>query len=188
MSFFKKLFGGESENRSKPTVQHNQQDKTKVVEQPKSNRTIFDFFLIDLKSIPDDSFVAAGIETNVSGEQFQRFRKKLDYKECGIFDTVEVIVIGEKKNKNIIFTSFEPSRMKMDYMKKLIDDLYLIHGKDSMKKGKFTNKDIEDFRSKDYYMLFGRDWTGYPKHKFPVSIGRDKFEVSITIWGIGSEE
>ena len=188
MSFFKKLFGGENENLTKQTVQDNQQDKPKVVEQPKIKRTIFDFFQIELKDIPDDSFVAAEVVTNISGEECQNFRKTLNYKECGIFDTVEVIVIGGKKNKNVFFKSFEPASMKMDYMKKLIDDLYLIHGNDSMDKGKFTNKDIEDYRSSDLYMLFGRSWTDYPKYKFPVSVGRDEDEVSISIWGVGKED
>jgi hypothetical protein len=33
-------------------------------------------------------------------------------------------------------------------------------------------------------MLFGRNWTDYPKYKYPVSVSRDEDEVSISIWGI----
>ena len=92
MSFLKKLFGT-SENETNPSNQ-----PTKLTSTPK--RTIFDFFQIDIKNIPDDSFIAGEIEENTTGDKVQNFRKSLDYKECGIFDTIEVKLIGDEgKNK-----------------------------------------------------------------------------------------
>lgn len=175
MSFLKKLFGT-SENESKPSNQ-----PTNLTTTPK--RTIFDFFQIDIKSIPDDSFIAGEIEENTTGDKVQNFRKSLDYKECGIFDTIEVKLIGEE-GKNVFFKSFNPERVDFKKLKTLIDDLYLIHGNDSEDKGKFTSKDKEDYNDSEFYMLFGRSWTDYPKYKYPVSVGRDDDEVSISIWGV----
>lgn len=175
MSFLKKLFGT-SENESKPSTQ-----PTNLTTTPK--RTIFDFFQIDIKSIPDDSFIAGEIEENTTGDKVQNFRKSLDYKECGIFDTIEVKLIGDE-GKNVFFKSFNPERVDFKKLKTLIDDLYLIHGNDSEDKGKFTSKDKEDYNDSEFYMLFGRSWTDYPKYKYPVSVGRDDDEVSISIWGV----
>ena len=175
MSFLKKLFG-KSENETKPRNQSNNLTPT-----PK--RTIFDFFQIDIKNIPDDSFIAGEIEENTTGDKIQNFRKSLNYKECGIFDTIEVKLIGDE-GKNVFFKSFNPERVSFDNLKSLIDDLYLIHGNDSDNKGKFTNKDKEDYRDSEFYMLFGRSWTDYPKYKYPVSVDRHEDDISISIWGV----
>lgn len=172
MSIFKKLFG--SSNSEVAAIE----PTTKV------KRTIFDFFQIDLQNIPDDSFIKAEVETNSSGDTIENYRKSLSYKECGIFDTIEVKVIGQEKSKNVFLKSFQPDKIKMENVKKLIDDLYLIFGNDSTGKGKFTSKDIEDYNSPNFYQLFGRSWTSYPKYKFPVSIDRDEDVVSISIWGV----
>jgi len=173
MSFLKKLFGT---NEDKPSNQPNNPPPT-----PK--RTIFDFFQIDIKNIPDDSFITGEIEENTTGDKVQNFRKSLDYKECGIFDTIEVKLIGNE-NKNVFLKSFNPERVNFNKLKSLIDDLYLIYGNDSEDKGKFTNKDKEDYKDSEFYMLFGRSWTDYPKYKYPVSVSRDEDEISISIWGV----
>ena len=161
MSFLKKLFGT-SENETIPSNQ-----PTNLTSTPK--RTIFDFFQIDIKNIPDESFIAGEIEENESGDKVQNFRKSLNYKECGIFDTVEVKLIGDE-GKNVFLKSFNPERVNFDKLKSLIDDLYLIYGKDSDDKGKFTNKDKEDYKDIEFFMLFGRSWSDYPKYKYPVRL------------------
>ena len=90
-------------------------------------------------------------------------------------------------NKNISFKSFDLRSVKMDALKKLIDDLYLIYGNDSSNKGKFTTKDQQEFNDTDFYLLFGRNWGEYPKYKYPVSIGRDENGIYISIWGVGKD-
>lgn len=175
MSFLKKLFGAR-ENETNPNNQ-----PTNLTSTPK--QTIFDFFQIDIKNIPDDSFIAGEIEENTIGDKVQNFRKSLDYKECGIFDTIEVKLIGNE-SKNVFLKSFNPKKLDFNKLKSLIDDLYLIHGNDSEDRGKFTSKDIEDYKDTEFFMLFGRSWTDYPKYKYPVSINRDENEVSISIWGV----
>jgi hypothetical protein len=165
MSFFKKLFrtGDNKENNPK--------------------KTIFDFFQIDLKNIPNDSFIAAEVEENTMGQTVQNFRKSLNYKECGLFDTIEVKVI-DGTNKNVFLKSFNPDRINFDALKKLIDELYLIHGNDEDNKGKFNSKDKADYLDTEFYMLFGRKWFDSTKYKYPVHVSRDEDEVSISIFGI----
>ena len=175
MSFLKKLLGT-SENETNPNNQ-----PAKLTSEPK--QTIFDFFQIDIKNIPDESFIAGEIEKNTSGEKVQNFRKTLDYKECGIFDTIEVKLIGDE-DKNVFLKSFYPESVNFDKLKSLIDDLYLIYGYDSSDKGKFTNKDKEEYKDPEVNMLFGRSWSDYPKYKYPVCVSRDEDEVSISIWGV----
>ena len=36
----------------------------------------------------------------------------------------------------------------------------------------------------EFYMLFGRSWTDFPKYKYPVSVTRDEEYLSIAIWGV----
>lgn len=186
MGLLKKLFAVKEESQNTfATIDSSRLRKEENL--PKVKRNIFDFFEIDLKNVPDETFVKAEVETNSSGETVENYRKTLDYKECGIFDTVEVKVIAGEC-KNAFLKSFEPEKVKIDDLKKLIDDLYLIHGNDSLNKGKFTNKDIEDYHSNDFFMLFGRSWSDFPKYKFPVSVDRDEDYVSISIWGVDQKE
>lgn len=175
MNFFNKLFstGDNKKNESEATSSNLNNTK----------KTIFDFFQIDLKNIPDDSFIEGEVDENIIGENVHVFRKSLNYKECGLFDTIEVIVIGSE-GKNVIFKSFEPKRIDFEALKRLIDDLYLILGSDGNNKGKFNSNDKAEYLDTEFYMLFGRNWSDFPKHKYPISIQRDENEVSITIWGI----
>ena len=152
-----------------------------------SSRALFCFLISTTKInlilyIYNLSKIREGYE-NTSGQTVQNFRKSLNYKECGLFDTIEVKVI-DGTNKNVFFKSFNPDRINLDTLKKLIDELYLIHGNDGDNKGKFNSKDKTDFFDTEFYMLFGRNWTDYPKYKYPVSVSRDEDEVSISIWGI----
>lgn len=173
MSFLK-LFGEKNENN---TLMENQ-DNSKI------KRTVFDLFKLDITKLPDDSFIEGEVEKNSNGDIIINYCKSLDYKECGIFDTVEVIVIGESC-RNVILKSYQPESIKIEYLKRLIDDLYLIHGNDSSGNGKFTGKDIESYRDREFNCLFGRRWDEYPKYKFPVAVGRNDDEVSIIVSGIG---
>jgi hypothetical protein len=60
--------------------------------------------------MPDESFIKAEVETNSSGDTIENYRKTLNYKECGIFDTIEVKVIGKEKSKNVFLKSFQPDK------------------------------------------------------------------------------
>jgi len=149
----------------------------------KLKRSVFDFFEIDIRSIPDDSFIAGETITNESGDKIQKFRKTLSYKECGIFDTIEVRVF-ESGNKNVSLMSFNANKVNINSLKKLIDDLYLIHGTDSQDRGKFTSTDNNEYYDVENSAFFGRRWDDPDKYKFPVSIDRDEEQISISLWGV----
>jgi len=83
----------------------------------------------------------------------------------------------------VLFKSFEPERVKMNDLKKLIDELYLIYGEDPDFRGKFTNKDIETYQDPEFNILFGRTWND-EKYEHPIVVGRYDDEVSITMWSV----
>ena len=173
MGFFKNLFVGGDNNETN-------QETLISKEMPQVKRTIFDFFQLDLKTSPNESFIKADPDINKSGDSIQAFRKSLNYKECGIFDTVEVIVINGT-SKNIFFKSYDPKKVKIDNLKILIDSLYLIYGDDDEYKGKTTSKDIEEYRNQT--PVFGRNWMD-SKYEYAVMISLDEDKLSIGIWGI----
>lgn len=175
MSFIKKLF--KTKKLKEDIIDQD------VLNSSNLKTSIFDFFEIDLKNIPDNSFIANEIENNKIGQTVQTFRKLLSYKECGLFDTLEIKVI-EGIHKNIFFKTFNPDGISFKALKKLIDDLYLIHGNDIDNKGKFNNNDRKDYLDSEFYMLFGRSWTEVPKNKHPITISRDENELTLSIWGI----
>lgn len=169
MNFFKKLFSEETKTKVEPI-------------NTKMKKTIFDFFEVDLNIIPDETFIKAETIENVSGNIVEVFRKNISYKECDLFDTIEIRLI-DNKCKNFSFKNYNLSTIKMDKIKVLIDDLYLIYGNDSSNKGKFTSKDIQEYNDKEFYTLFGRSWHS-PENKLPVAISKEENEFEITIWGV----
>ena len=72
MSFFKKLFGGQ-DKPIETSISILVDTETKV------RRSIFDFFQLDLKNLPDESFIKAEEEINVSGDTVEFYRKTLNY-------------------------------------------------------------------------------------------------------------
>lgn len=175
MNFLKKIFGGQNDNETKPITQQ----EPLIKEPSKIKRTISDFFQIDFKAMPDESFVAGKVELNKDRKKVQVFRKTLDYKECGIFDSLEVIII-EEMQKNICLTSFEADKVEMDDLRNLLDSLYLIYGYDDNNRGKLTNIDIVDYRATQYGgWVTVRNWSDKG-----ILIDRVDDEVSITIHGI----
>jgi hypothetical protein len=145
--------------------------------------TIFDFFEIDLLNIPDESFTIGEVTMNSANETVKKYRKSLNYKECGIFDDVEVIEVGES-NRNVVFRAFQLKEINNNLLRSLIDELYLLYGLDASGMGKFTDKDMEYYLSPDFNCLFGRTWTEYPKYKYPLSINRFEEYISLTIFGL----
>jgi hypothetical protein len=122
---------------------------------------------------------------NINGELIQTYSKVLDYKECGIFDTVLMKLTGNK-SVNIIFKCSEPSIVDDDNFAKVIDELYDIYGKDN-NAGLYSAADSRN-PDQPFYTQFGRDWMDYPKYKYPVSVRRYIEDVFISIWGFRLQE
>jgi|ERR1035437_453318 hypothetical protein len=167
MSFIKNLFGSNDSNAN---------DENKI------KRTIFDFFQMDIRNIPDESFIEGETITTKDGNKAVTYRKLLKYKECGIFDIVEVHVIGENY-KNVCFMTNNVKSIKMKTALNLIDELFLIYGNDDSNKGMSNKEDIDNYQSKDFNCLFERTWLEYPKYKYPIHFRRMDNELSMTIFG-----
>jgi len=178
MGLFDKILGKENNNSS----------QTSSDSENKEKKTIFDFFKINLLELPNDSFVEGESELNTVGEPIKHYRTSLSYLECNLFDTIEIIKF-QNNSFNIFFKYYNLSKVKIDNVKKLIDSLYLIYGVDENDKGKFTDNDINDFHSEDFYMLFGRRWSD-GKYKYPaaVEIDRDSDVIIFSIWDINSNK
>lgn len=177
MNIFQKIFGNKKVIKIKSSTQNKQLIKEKTI----AKRSIYEFFKLDFKNLPDDSF-SIDEEKKPNGDIIKTYHKKLNYKECGIFDMIEIIHIGNT-GRNIIFKSFHSDDVEMEDLKKLVDGLYLIYGVDSSGKGKLTNKDIAEFRDKEYGWYNGRYWSDSKKYKNHIKISKDEDGISMTIWG-----
>lgn len=164
MGIFNRLFGGKSSESRRPR-------KTEIA----------DLFQMNIKDILDDTFIIGVTENNIEGTFVKNYSKKLNYKECGIFDTVEVRVIGY--TTNVSFLNYNLSTGEISELKKLINEIYAIYGKDGEDKGVFNQQDIADWNDVDFHPLFGRRWSDYTKFKYPVAIQRNEDSVEIAIWG-----
>lgn len=161
MSFFKKIFGQTKEIKSL-----NQTIASKV------KTSILDFFQMDIRKIPDETF----IEGNPTTEKAQNFRKFLNYKECSLFDTVEIIKFNDH-NQNVTFSSVNWNK---DYLsvQKLVDDLFLIYGADDVNSGRFSSFDKNCLLDNSWT---GRLWIEHKKHKYPIMLNLINETFSLTI-------
>ncbi len=146
-------------------------------------RTIFDFFKIDLRNIPDNSYIHTKDEI-IYGVNRSIFCKTLDYKECGIFDMVEVWVY-KGGSKTVIFKSLQIENLNVEKMRSLIDELSLIYGDDCHERGKFHWTDIRDYPNKGN-VWDGRHWLDVGQN-YIIDVTRDEKMASISIAGIRNE-
>ncbi|GEM_PF-6599272 len=175
MNFIKKFLGIKSDNA--------QEIKSQFLKK----ENILDFFKTDPLKIPDESYIKGEIEFNSAGQEVCNYRKNLDYLEFGIFDTVEIKII-ENNSKNIFYKTFKAKKVRMDNLRKLIDDIYMIYGSDNNHKSKFSNKDLNEYKSNDLSILFGRAWTDFPKYKYPITIDKFEGELTLSIFGLEHSE
>lgn len=178
MQLFRKLFN--PFNKSERSFPADTQRETVV-----TDKTLASMFRLDLNNLPLHDFIEGKIEVNDNGELIQTYSKVLNYKECGIFDIVQV-KLTSNQSFNIIFRCSEPDKLDDDKLRKVIDDLYEIYGQSNRPAAceAFTS----DNRDQQFYVLFGRDWMDYPKYKYPVSIRRYTEDVFISIWGFRLQE
>lgn len=149
-------------------------------------KMLTNMFQLDLNHLPLHDFTEGKIEVDVHGALIQTYSKALDYKECGIFDTVQV-KLTSNQSVNIVFRSSEPSMVDDEKLRKVIDDLCNIYGADNNNSGPY-NTPASDIPDQQFCVLFGRDWMDYPKYKYPVSIRRYTEDVFISIWGFRLQE
>jgi hypothetical protein len=146
--------------------------------------SLLDIFTEDLGHIRLETFEKGKAEVQASGDIIQSYCKKLERKELGIFDTMCVRLIGN--SINVVFKSSKPAEVGMDKMKRVINELYALYGRDNADKGEYSDNDEVDYSDKHFYVLFGRDWMDYPRYTYPVTIRRYSDEVFMSIWGLST--
>jgi hypothetical protein len=181
MQLFRRLF--HPFNKSERSFPADIQKETVVADK----RTLTDMFRLHLNNLPLNDFTEGKIEVNANGELIRTYSKMLDYKECGVFDSVLVKLTGNK-SVNIIFRCSEPALVDEDSLRRVIDDLYDIYGQDNNHSGLCGSPTSNNNSDQQFYVLFGRDWMDYPKYKYPVSVRRYAEDVFISIWGFTLQE
>ena len=146
----------------------------KKVEEPVI-KTLNDLFTFKFDSVPDESFIVSK-QLNTEGIEVQQFRKILSHKECGIFDTMEVILIPPEQ-KNIILSTTDIRSVSISDVRKIVDTVFLFLGTDGDIKGRFDSEDKEQFNRG---LFWSRMWIE-EKHPFHVmiSLSPPTFEMSL---------
>jgi len=167
MSFFKNLFG-KSDNKSSDEIRP-------------LKSSIFEYFTIDLFSIPNENFKLIGSENTDEG-LIKKYSCVLANKECNLFNEIEVIESVNHKVRNIFFKA-EINNIKQTDFKNLLNDLYLTFGKDDNKKAGYSNQDWSNLMSG----FFDRTFFDNSKTKLnPVMLDKSNSVLGLGIWRIGA--
>jgi|GEM_PF-1503457 hypothetical protein len=143
---------------------------------------IYNLFATNIARLPLSTFTQKHSEVTPGGELVNTYTRDLEYKECRIFDSLTLKVIGGS-NTNVIFRNQEPERVDMLHLRTLVNNLYSIYGPDSGGKGLFSEEDEQAYNDSRFYALFGRNWLEYPRFRHPVILRRTDTEISLSVWG-----
>lgn len=150
----------------------------------KPNKTIFDFFQINLKELPDSSFIDCGIVKDKDGGESRLFTKTLDYLECGIFSEIEVSIFGNQKA--IELSSKPTANLDVKKFCELANSLYRMYGNDINNEGMITGQEINDYIT--YGGAIARFWyQGIPWISIS-SFSVDENIIRLKIQGIALED
>jgi hypothetical protein len=128
----------------------------------KSSVKNFDnYFSFSFCDVPDESFTSSK-EMNTGGSELTMYRKALDKKELGMFDTVEVIMDSALK-KSIILKTTEPNWVNCSRVMKLVDHIYSFLGEDDENKGKWNCEDQVHFESEIFWARYWLEERHNPK-------------------------
>lgn len=141
---------------------------------------ITDFFQIDIASIPDNTFKRIEYKNNIFGPNIIVHQKMIDYKECGIFNIVEVQKVM-KTSTVIVFRCSQPNLVNQKRIRILINDLYRVYGNDDNNKGKFSAQDMLEYEEEEFNVLFGRHWSFNVRPKSTVMIRRDDEHLELVV-------
>ncbi len=146
----------------------------KKAEEP-TIKTLNDLFSFKFDQMPDNTFILSK-QMNSEGIEVATYRKILAKKECGMFDTLEVMKISPTA-KNLVFSTTEINKITITDVKKLVDTIFLFLGADDDFKGRFDNEDKEQFQRG---MFWSRMWLD-PKHStnIMISLNPPTFEMSL---------
>lgn len=150
------------------------------------SKSIFKMFEIDLQAKPDSTFTRTESEAPDIGHRIY-YTKKLDHKECDIFDELEIIITGEN-NHNAVLQGKEPSdgNQLMKILANITLTLDLLLGKDDKGKGILSPDDIHEYN----IGVFQRNYMISGEHKLFVSLYNNSIDnvLCMTILGIKTKQ
>jgi hypothetical protein len=120
-----------------------------------------DYFSFRFCAVPDESFTPSK-EMNSEGNELTMYRKALDKKELGIFDTIEVIM-DSTLTKSIILKTTETNWENCSRIMKLVDHIYSFLGVDDEDKGKWDCVDQVHFESEIFWARYWLEERHCPK-------------------------
>lgn len=132
---------------------------------------ILSLFNYNLQTDFAKSVLEQDSEVNFQGAFIRNFTRKFEDKSYYIFETISIKDFGQYSN--IILSSKKFSIWKVYRLKKLINDLYQIYGKDPLK-GRYSIQDFRDLTDKEMEFCLIRDWPGIEKQLLPCDITFDR--------------
>jgi hypothetical protein len=148
-----------------------------------NNKSIYTLFKYDLQAKPDSTFRESKDE--VAGKRIKRYYKKLDYKECDIFDELEIIPTDEGC-QNVILRGQEPAdgnelcKIVMDITR----ELHMLFGADDKGKGIFAPGEINTYNSG----IFERRYMTKGKHNPYISLYTKDKRLCLSISGVDTNK
>lgn len=127
--------------------------------------TVADLFQIDIYAMPDAFFIYQGMDKNIQGDTIKRFTKKLNYKEAGLFDILDITQFED----NSINFNLKSSDVYFDRIAlvNLLNKIALIKCADENGNKTYSIKHVEAFEDNDY-MLY--NWPATQSKNNTISI------------------
>jgi hypothetical protein len=131
-----------------------------------------DLFSFPFQQIPNNYFLSVGIDGSGEGQLKSYHLMQLNPPELGIFETIEVKIVGEE-NKQVLLRSNQTNTINLSLVKTLVNDLHRLYGKDDTGYSLFTSRD-EDCLEKGTYWS-GRLWqNSQGTHQVPLNLYADE--------------
>lgn len=124
------------------------------LKEAKKKKSVFDLFQVNIKNLPDSSFIDLGFQYDKDGLKSRLYTKTLDYLECGIFSEIEILIGAD--SKSVEFSSKPSVDLDTEKFCKLTNLLYRIYGIDDTDAGIITSQEIRDYFT--YGGSLGRFW------------------------------
>lgn len=145
---------------------------------------VFNLLSIDLKSMPDSSFILIEVDIEQGQTKSKKYQKELSVNELGLFESIQIIEFSDgSKNYIIEGTSF--NERDIPNLTNLIKQLFYIYGVDDYNRGAISKEELHDIENDNWD---GRYWTLVPNKRAIRIDANFSYDVSLTIWtSVGSQ-
>ncbi len=138
-----------------------------------------EIFKTDFKTFNPEEFEKGSSEESSSGTSIQNYYKDLDPEEAGVFRKLNVKEIGST-GRNFIFSNKRVTKYNRDHLRRLVNKLVALYGKDDRGKGSYTPEDDEEIDQ--YEMWTGRNWTKNKKYPSLSVYYDEEAGIAMTVW------